>query len=61
MKVYTLTIVYDENKEEVEYITEELQGDGSEVLTEHEVMKFDDSDDKDDLRFITGCYIIGEA
>ena len=61
MKVYTLTIVYDENKEEIEYITEELQGDGSEVLTEHEVRELDDSADKDDLRFIAGCYIIGEA
>ena len=61
MKVYTLTIVYNDKKEEIEYLSEEVQGDGSEVLREHGIVEIDKYFDKDDLEFIKGCYIIGEA
>ena len=61
MKVYTLTIVYNEEKEEVEYITEELQGDEIEALKEYGIVELEGYYDKDDLEFLSGCYIIGEA
>ena len=61
MKVYTLTIVYDETKEEIEYISEELEGDSKSVLQEHGVVELEGYFDEDDLEFIQGCYIVGEA
>ena len=61
MKVYTLTIVYNDDKEEIEYLSEEIQGDGSEILTERGLVEIDEYFDKDDLELITGSYIVGEA
>jgi hypothetical protein len=61
MKVYTLTIVYNDEKEEIEYLSEEIQGDGSEILTERGLVEIDEYFDKDDLELITGSYIVGEA
>ena len=61
MKVYTLTIMYDEDKEEIEYISEEIEGDPTQVLREHGVIDLEDYFDKEDLKIISGCYIVGEA
>ena len=61
MKIYTLTIVYNEEKEEIEYISEELEGDSQSVLEEHGVVELGEYFDEDTLEFITGCYIVGEA
>ena len=57
MKIYTLTIVYDDRTEDIEYISEEIEGD-TEVILEVDLQ---DSLDKDDLEFIKGCTIIGKA
>ena len=61
MKVYTLTIVYSDDKEEIEYLTEEIQSDESEVLTGNGIIEMDGYFDEEGLKLITGCYIIGEA
>ena len=61
MKIYTLTIVYDETKEEIEYISEEMEGNSKSVLQEHGVVNLGDYFDEEALEFIAGCYIVGEA
>ena len=61
MKIYTLTIVYNDEKEEIEYISEEIEGDGNEILQERGVVELEGYFDEDDLNLITGCYIDGEA
>tara|TARA_Y100000310_G_scaffold30339_1_gene28854 strand:- start:93 stop:278 length:186 start_codon:yes stop_codon:yes gene_type:complete len=61
MKIYTLVIAYNDDKEEIEYISEEIAGDAKGVLEESGVVKIGDYFDEDDLDFISGCYIIGEA
>ena len=57
MKVYTLTIVYDDKKEEIEYISEEIAGDTEGVLE----VSLKEALDEDDTELIDGCHIIGEA
>ena len=57
MKVYTLTIVYDDKKEEIEYISEEIEGDTEGVLE----LSLKDVLDEDDTEFVEGCHIIGKA
>ena len=61
MKVYTLIIAYNEEKEEIEYITEQLEGGSESVLEEHGVVNIGDYYDEDDLKIIANSYIIGEA
>ena len=64
MKVYTLKIVYDEVKEEIEYISEELEGDVKgilEGLSEDAGVVVDGNLDEEDIGFVEGCHIIGEA
>ena len=61
MKVYTLIIAYNEEKEEIEYITEQLEGGTKSVLEESGEINVVDYFDEDDLDFISSCYIIGEA
>ena len=61
MKIYTLTIAFDEEKEEIEYLHEELEIDGAQIVTDHGIVDIADYFDKDDLELIEGCYIIGEA
>ena len=61
MKVYTLTIVYNDEKEEVEYLTEELQADEGEFIQNSGIVELEGYFDEDDLRIISGSYIIGEA
>ena len=60
-RTYTLTIVYNEDKEEIEYISEELEGDTKGVLEENGVVDVGEYFDEDDLEIISGSYIIGEA
>ena len=60
MKKYILTIEYDEDTEDIEYISEEM------VIKEDEPIEFGDADisdyfDEDILEYIRGCYIIGKA
>jgi len=61
MKIYTLTIVYNEEKEEIEYISEELEGGIESVLREHGIVEMGEHLDKEDLDMIVGCHIVGEA
>ena len=61
MKIYTLTIVYNEDKEEIEYISEEIEGDTRESLLKDGMEDIGDYFDEDDLKLITSCHIIGEA
>ena len=61
MKIYTLTIVYNEEKEEIEYISEEIEGDEKEILLERGVVDIGDYFDEETMKLITGCYIVGEA
>ena len=53
MKVYTLTIVYNDKTEEIEYLQEEIsveEGSNTEELPQTE-----------DNGFVDGSHIIGEA
>ena len=61
MKIYTLTIVYDDKMEEIEYISEEIEGDSQSTLEEYGVIETGESFDDEDLMLITGCHIIGKA
>ena len=61
MKVYTLTIAYNEETEEVEYICEEIANDKVNVTMEYGSMVLNDYFDEEGLELISGCYIIGEA
>ena len=61
MKVYTLIITYNEEKEEIEHITEQLEGGSESVLEEHGVVNIGDYYDEDDLKIIANSYIVGEA
>ena len=61
MRVYSLTIVYDEDKEEIEYISEELTGDNIEVTEDMGVIDMSGEFDEDGLEFISSSYIVGEA
>ena len=61
MKIYTLTIAYNEKKEEIEYISDEIESDDKDNLLEYSIVDIGDYFDEDDLKLITGCYIIGEA
>ena len=61
MKVYSLTIVYNEDREEIEYISEEITSDGCESYTERGTLDVTDYFDEDGLKLIAGCYIVGEA
>ena len=60
MRVYSLTIVYDEEKEEIEYISEELTGDNVDVEDMGTIDVSGDFDE-DGLEFISSSYIVGEA
>ena len=61
MKVYTLTIAYNQETEEIEYISEEIEGKAESILEDYGVVSLDNTFDEEDLEFITGCYIVGEA
>tara|TARA_R100001530_G_scaffold9010_1_gene9212 strand:- start:217 stop:402 length:186 start_codon:yes stop_codon:yes gene_type:complete len=61
MKIYTLTIAYNEDKEEIEYICEEIEDDEPTVVVERGTIDVDDYFDEEGLELISGCYIVGEA
>jgi len=62
MKIYTLTIAYDEDKEEVEYMSEEIAvEDESVVVNDYGIIDITDYFDEEGLKLVSGCYIIGEA
>jgi len=61
MKVYTLIIAYNEEKEEIEYITEQLEGSSESVLEGLGVINVGENFDEDDLKIIANSYIVGEA
>ena len=61
MKVYTLTIVYNEKTEEIECIQEELQGETEALLNEYAEIELKGYLDEEDNGFVEGCYIIGKA
>ena len=61
MKVYNLTIVYNEETEEVEYLQEELHGETEALLSEFAEVDLRSYFDEEDSEFIEGCYIIGKA
>ena len=62
MKVYSLTIVYNDKKEEIEYIAEEITEEGMEIeVAERGTMVLNDYFDEEGLELIADSYIIGEA
>ena len=61
MRIYTLTIVYNKETEEIEYISEEIEGDEKELMLERGVVNMGDYFDEEAMKLITGCYIVGEA
>ena len=61
MKIYTLTIVYNDKKEEIEYLSEEIEQDGSEILTERGIVDLEGYFDEDGLEVIASSCIVGEA
>ena len=61
MKIYTLTIVYNDKKEEIEYLSEEVEGDSAEVLREHGTVDAEGYFDEEGLELIASSYIVGEA
>ena len=60
MKVYTLTIVYDDETDEIEYLSEEIEGSAESVLEECGAIRGDEID-SDEIEISTGFNIIGEA
>ena len=61
MKIYVLTIAYNDEKEEIEYITEAVEGDAVSVMEEYGAIETEEDMDDEDLRLISGCHIVGEA
>ena len=61
MRIYTLTIVYNKETEEIEYISEEIEGDEKEMMLERGVVDMGDYFDEETMELITGSYIVGEA
>ena len=61
MKIYTLTIVYNDKDEEIESIQEELHIEVDGILEELTERDLESYLTKDDNRHGKGCYIIGEA
>ena len=60
-KIYTLTIAYNDETEEIEYICEEIEDDEPTVVVERGTIDVDDYFDEEGLELISGCYIVGEA
>jgi len=61
MKVYTLTIVYDDETDEIEYLSEEIEGSAESILEECGAITRGDESDSDDIEVNTSFNIIGEA
>ena len=65
MKVYHITICYDDKEQQWEYLCEEeeiLEGsDECEEMERRGYVNLADYFDEEGLELITGCYIMGEA
>ena len=62
-RVYHLTIEYDNETEEIEYVLETVDhvSEGHVTLTQIGTIDLEDYFDKDTLKQILQCYEIGEA
>ena len=61
-KIYTLTVVYNEDKEEVEYLQESVCVDGSEAPEKSTMLvDFTDYWDEDTIRLLRDSYYLAEA
>ena len=60
MKTYILTIEYNEETEEIEYLREEIVGDEENVFIMGDI-DLADIWDKESLELIADSYIIGES
>ena len=60
MKKYILTIAYDEDNEDIEFVSEEIveTAPGSGDLSDIDISEYFD---KEILEFMDECYIIGKA
>ena len=61
MKIYTLTIVYNEETEEIEYIQEELKGETEALMSDMIEEDIDIYLDEEDDGLETGFNIVGKA
>ena len=61
MKVYSLTIMYNDETEEIEYIAEEVTEGDMEISHEVGEMVLEDYFDEEGCKLIASSYIIGEA
>ena len=61
MKIYTLTIVYNENDEEIEYIHEELKSETEALLEDMIVTDLTGYTDEDEDGDPTSFNIVGKA
>ena len=61
MKIYTLTIVYNENDEEIEYIHEELKSETEAFLEDMVGAELASYIDEDDDGPSKGFHIVGKA
>ena len=61
MKVYTLTIAYNDKTEEIEYICEEIKEDEVSVMIDRGTLDIEGYFDEEGLELISGSYIVGEA
>jgi hypothetical protein len=61
MKIYTLTIVYNENDEEIEYIHEELKSETEVLLEDMVATDLTGYIDEDDDGDATSFSIVGKA
>ena len=59
MKVYHLTIAYDEKTDEIEYIQEEVKSD--ELIYFMDGIDINDYFSQDDLDLLSESYIVGES
>ena len=61
MKIYTLTIVYNDETEEIEYICEEIGKHGEDAVLERGTIDLEGYFDEEGLELFSGSYIVGEA
>ena len=59
IKKYMLTIAYNEDTEEIEYISEEMVEDEKEHAFEYAELILDDYFDEESLELVSSKYILG--
>ena len=60
-KIYTLTIMYDEDTEEIEYLQESICLDDVDTPESSILMDFSDYWDEETLRLLKDVYYLAEA